>query len=84
MEDYWRRQHGLTQEDDEIFAREFNRFNKLITDIKNNVFKPVISVLPSRDTGQLRILDGVHQTSILHSINPLGNVECRSPALWVD
>jgi len=81
MEDYWRRQHGFSHEADKIIAAEFNRFNKLIADIKKNVFKPVISVLPSLDTGRLTVVDGVHRASTLHSINSLGKVECRIPAL---
>ncbi len=34
MEDYWRRQHGFSHEADKIIAAEFDRFNKLIADIK--------------------------------------------------
>jgi len=82
MEDYWRRQHGFSHEADKIIAAEFDRFNKLIADIKKSVFQPVISVVPSLDTGQLAIVDGVHRASTLHSINSLGKVECRIPALW--
>ena len=82
MEDYWRRQHGFSHEANKIIAAEFDRFNKLIADIRKGVFKPVISVVPSLDTGQLTIVDGVHRASTLHSINSLGKVECRIPALW--
>jgi len=83
MEDFWRCQYGISQEADNIITAEFKRFDKLIVDIKKNVFKPFISVVPSLDSGNLSIVDGVHRASILHSTDPLGNVERRIPALWV-
>jgi len=63
-------------------VREHN-FLALQRSLLTDSTKVLIQVLASRPEDQIYILDGVHRASILLSNDPLSNVECVVPLVWI-